>query len=607
MLALIITLALVLSMAFALAEGVYKDADTVRSVQKKLSEIGYNIGSIDGMLGQKTKGAIVDFQEKNGLDPTGYIDDRLLDVLDLKAVISEPKTGGDIPENVEGFATDGNGIGDITITPYATVKGGDFITDSNLLKISGKKGYALATLDGRILTEELYGNIYCTYGWISAANVDIEGWNKGVLNGQDGSITVPFIYGEVEILNRNWALAYNYVPATADNYDVESYSNNEYYLINTVDVYWLPTATKVATIPRANYLDSTAYDEYLNIEDRVSGTVTTYDLNMNPLGTVRDTYSKDLIPHYTTFKYNGQQGLLDPDGNEVFPASYQYVNEDDRDGYFEVSTGDKYGLVDRNGNLVVPVDYNRIQTAYYSSSEKGPTYVNFGYACVEKDDRLGYYRVNDKETCEPKYAKSLLENCGVSALFTDMTGNKNILAADGVETALPAFERVSALNSSAGSLYKTNDSDYHAGLIDWHGNEILPNKYSSIDLSSNGHYLVVSEDYSSPTEVYYVSYGESADDGNDAAKADEGGAVMTDASYETVKSLVGSAELLVKTDYASNKSTVKLLIEQALNESAGADQSLSDTLNSILTLIDTDVADENTIMSLIYYIKDMLP
>lgn len=82
---------------------------------------------------------------------------------------------------------------------------------------------------------------------------------------------------------------------------------------------------------------------------------------------------------------------------------------------------------------------------------------------------------------------------------------------------------------------------------------------------------------------------------------------MTDASYETVKSLVGSAELLVKTDYASNKSTVKLLIEQALNESAGADQSLSDTLNSILTLIDTDVADENTIMSLIYYIKDMLP
>ena len=392
------------------------------------------------------------------------------------------------------------------LTGNSSVRRSDY-----LLMVSGKQGYYLAKMDGTPLTGDLYKGLSCTNGWITGKNVEIEGWNQGVLSAIDGSIVVPFIYGDVKILNKNWGLAFNLIPASADNYDYESWTNNEYrklYIIDTVDVYWLPTASKLATIPRANYMGSKAYDAYINIEDRATSITTTYDLNMNPLGTVRDIYTQDHIPHYSTFRYyNGQQGLLDPDGNEVFSESYQYVNESGLNGFFEVSIGDMHGLVDSEGNVVVPVDYSKINCSYYSPSDLGSTFVNFGYVCIEKDKCMGYYRINTSESCPPKYSSALLENNGVSALFTDMSGNLNIMAADGEENILTGYEKVYPLNNAAGALYKVNNADYKYGLIDWHGKEILPMKYDTIELSANGHFLLASESHSTPAEIYYVSYG----------------------------------------------------------------------------------------------------
>ena len=602
--AMIVALVLMMSMVPVVAEVVYTDSDTVRSVQQKLSDLGYNIGGVDGKLGKKTQSAIQDIQSKNGLDQTGNIDDALLGVLGLRTVSSSSEAAETIEFN-DGYAVEENGIGDITLTPYATVKDAAILSDSNILKVSGKQAYYLAKMDGTPLTGDLYKELSCTSGWVTGKNVEIEGWNQGVLSAIDGSIVVPFVYGDIKILNKNWGLAFNLVPASADNYDYESWTSSDYYLIDTVDVYWLPTASKLATIPRVNYMDSKAYDAYLNIEDRETNATTTYDLNMNPLGTVSDIYSQDCIPHYSTFRYNGQQGLLDPDGNEVFPASYQYVNESGLNGFFEVSIGDMNGLVDSEGNVVVPVDYSKINRSYYSPSDLGSTFVNFGYVCVEKDKCLGYYRINNSESCPPKYSSVLLENNGVSALFTDMSGNLNILAADGEENILTGYEKVYPLNNAAGSLYKANNADYKYGLIDWHSKEILPVKYDSIELSSNGHYLLASESYSTPAEIYYVSYGGSVESGQEAEAADDASA-MSDESYETVKSLIGSAEFLVKADYASNKATVKVIFGQALSEATGADQELTNALNSVITLLDSGNDDESAILSLIYYIRDML-
>jgi len=46
----------------------------VEEIQKILKESGFEFGPVDGVLGAQTRVAISQFQEKNGLKPTGKID-----------------------------------------------------------------------------------------------------------------------------------------------------------------------------------------------------------------------------------------------------------------------------------------------------------------------------------------------------------------------------------------------------------------------------------------------------------------------------------------------------------------------------------------------------
>ena len=55
--------------------------DTVKMVQNKLNELGYDCGTPDGIAGQHTKEAVQNYQSDNGLEPSGVIDDKLLDSL----------------------------------------------------------------------------------------------------------------------------------------------------------------------------------------------------------------------------------------------------------------------------------------------------------------------------------------------------------------------------------------------------------------------------------------------------------------------------------------------------------------------------------------------
>ena len=60
----------------------------VEAVQRALAERGYDPGTIDGAMGQRTAGALRDFQRLVGLPDTGEIDDATWDALGL-----EPVTG----------------------------------------------------------------------------------------------------------------------------------------------------------------------------------------------------------------------------------------------------------------------------------------------------------------------------------------------------------------------------------------------------------------------------------------------------------------------------------------------------------------------------------
>ena len=64
-----------------------------REIQRALQVLGYNTGYADGYFGQRTRTAIVYWQEDNGLWPTGYVSRRMLRLMDEQ--LDEDSGGSD--------------------------------------------------------------------------------------------------------------------------------------------------------------------------------------------------------------------------------------------------------------------------------------------------------------------------------------------------------------------------------------------------------------------------------------------------------------------------------------------------------------------------------
>lgn len=58
-----------------------KSDDLIQDIQKRLTNLGYNPGTADGLYGKKTRNAIIAFQQKNGIEPDGLVTVRLLEAL----------------------------------------------------------------------------------------------------------------------------------------------------------------------------------------------------------------------------------------------------------------------------------------------------------------------------------------------------------------------------------------------------------------------------------------------------------------------------------------------------------------------------------------------
>lgn len=66
------------------AVGAAKNDESVNvRAQKRLQALGYDIGSADGKIGPKTKAALRNYQEKNGLQVTQRLDDPTLAALEV--------------------------------------------------------------------------------------------------------------------------------------------------------------------------------------------------------------------------------------------------------------------------------------------------------------------------------------------------------------------------------------------------------------------------------------------------------------------------------------------------------------------------------------------
>ncbi len=72
------------------------DRSFVRSVQQALIEDGYNAGSIDGIIGPRTSGALREFQDANGLPATGRIDSATVAALGIAQPYESSISGANV-------------------------------------------------------------------------------------------------------------------------------------------------------------------------------------------------------------------------------------------------------------------------------------------------------------------------------------------------------------------------------------------------------------------------------------------------------------------------------------------------------------------------------
>ena len=215
-------------------------------------------------------------------------------------------------------------------------------------------------------------------------------------------------------------------------------------------------------------------------------------------------------------------------------------------------------------------------------------------------------------TLAPKYSKDNTDVCGASAILTDLEGNTIILAADGVETMVEGYDRVRALYYGSGLYYTVTDADYNYGLIDWHGNVLLPCEYRDITMSGDGNYLLVEVDYDN-SDLYEITFESDAaapaNTGDEGAAEDDGSADAADAEggdNSSVIALLDSAATVLNTVSDGNYESVISLLENSKTLLGDGKADVTAIIDSVITLLGTDSVDVNSVNTLIQNAKNML-
>ncbi len=523
-----------------------------------------------------------------------------------------------------------------------------WVDNTNLLEMySEDGGEVLADLDGNVLTEKSYRRVGydSQYGFLTVILEPEDGVNGvGAVN-LSGQEVVPCTYGEIDFENEHWIEAIVLNQATADQYDYQALLGDGYYLIDHVDFYYAGddgSVTQAGSLARDQYLDSHAYGNYINIENRSDGSVTAYDSTWTPVETPEPLkYVYDEAPgaddQVISFYENGQYGLKDAAGNVILPATFGSIYSFDGD-YAKVvnrlESGEVYGLIDKTGTVVVPVEFEDIDRAFYgpATAENGYSsyaYNNCGYYAVVKDHKLGYVDENGTVTCDFTIAEDNCENNGASATYTDMGGAMHILAADGTDTDVSQYENVRAMYGGSGMYYSVTDADYNYGVIDWHGNVIVEVKYNEVDLSGDGQYLLVQEDYNSPCELLKLTYTpdnapaqtdaqdagtslavaedpDAAQEPQDAPAADAAAPADGAEDFSVVAGLIDSAITLANSDAAANKDAIISVLSNAADALAQSKPEVKTVIDSAITLMNSDSIDGASVATVLNSAKALL-
>ncbi len=473
------------------------------------------------------------------------------------------------------------------------VPAGTFLSGADLIAYgSDNATLALYDVTGMQLTDAVYSGFSYDEGWIVVQQTSGTDVRYGLV-GTDGEPAVPCDYDYVDVLSECWALGYT-VQAVSDSDEYDMYiSGIGYCSIEEVDVCHLTDQTYV-TITRDQFADADAYQDYINIKDRSTGNVTTYDGSFTAVSAANSVYD---------FRnYSADYVLV----QKVEDATGYYLDDEFVDGYAIAWNSDTglYGVVDMNGEEVLPLEYDRIRTTRWGGQDHVMTN---GYFYVRKDGMDGYVTAGGEVTCELKYDdENVYGYSGMAFNYQEEDGTYTLVAADGTETR--GYRSLYSLNDIA--MFWIASTEEGRFLIDWHGNAV-EGSASSVSMSDSGNYLLVVENYSDVTAKLYAVNGAEAE-GTEAA----GAAASEESAANTAKNEDGTAveetEAAQESGQAeANETTEEPAAEEAVSSEDGASES-ADTdaakalLESALTLASDPAANQASILTLLTQAKTML-
>lgn len=473
---------------------------------------------------------------------------------------------------------------------------------------------------------------YTSYesGFVLMEDADTE--KTGVMTTK-AQMVVPCEFDNVNILNENWIAAYLLKEATESDYDFQSYSDNGYYQIETAVIYHIgETETASVKLTRDQVAELQADGDYLNVQDRSSGKVTTYDASFNAVA------AADSIWNFGEYSY--ENVVLDQISDKSGHGALRVYD----DGYVMGSDWDSeagksvYGVTDMNGEVILPFEYDRI---HYNYGGSGRCLSTKGYFCVEKDDKIGFVTKGGEVSCELKYDSENFECDGLAGTYKNGDGTYTIIAADGTESGpYPNYPH----GRANGMIFEVSTIDGNPILVDWHGNELLKG-YSYYSFSDSGNYFVTKKTYADPTELFTINgaevIGVNGNAGGTGAvsmpEATEPETQQTEApaeaeteapqemeqipetqaetaaaevaeteapaatggSKEEILPLLQSASALVEADAAANKAAILTLLTQAKEKAEGSYPDAASVIGGAITLLDTDSPDSASVLALL--------
>lgn len=85
-------------------------ATDIRRVQEQLQSKGYNVGPVDGIMGQQTQSALREFQQAQGMQATGQLNRETMSALGVEGSASGTRGSGSMG-GTTGGGTTGGGMG----------------------------------------------------------------------------------------------------------------------------------------------------------------------------------------------------------------------------------------------------------------------------------------------------------------------------------------------------------------------------------------------------------------------------------------------------------------------------------------------------------------